>query len=291
MRFDFIFAQKANHAVKLLCRVLRVSRSGFYTWCERPEAKRAGRDRQLTAKIRTLHAESKRRYGSPRIHRDLVAAGEAVSRKRVARLMRQQALAGRHKRRLKKTTDSAHSLPVATNVVARNFRPSALNKIWVADITYVRTWEGWLYLAVVIDLFSRRVIGFAMADHMRTELVLEALGKAVILRQPPSGLVHHSDRGSQYASDAHRTFLADHGIIASMSRKGNCWDNAVAESFFATLKEELIYRGAWPTKAQAKEAIDEYITRFYNLRRRHSTLGYATPVQYEIEARQQLLAA
>lgn len=291
MRFDFIAAQKAHHSVNLLCRLLQVSRSGFYAWQHRPPAVRLSRDRLLATKICVLHAQSKGRYGSPRICRDLWSTGERVSRKRVARLMREHSLAGRRKRRFKKTTDSQHAFPLAKNLLNRDFQPAARDQVWAGDVTYVRTWEGWLYLAVVIDLYSRRVVGFAMADHMRTELVLDALRQAVTLRRPSPGLMHHSDRGSQYASANYQEFLAKQGIVASMSRKGNCWDNAVVESFFSTLKEELIYRAAWPTAAAARQAITDYIVDFYNARRRHSALDYLSPQQYEGSVVRKLRAA
>jgi transposase InsO family protein len=265
--------------------LLDVSRSGFYAWSLRPVSARATRDRQLTSRIRVLHAESRGSYGSPRIHRDLAAAGETVSRKRVARLMQESGLAGRRKRRFRQTTDSAHALPVVKNRLKRDFSPAAPNQAWAADITYIRCWEGWCYLAVVIDLFSRRVVGWAVAEHMRTELVLEALQRAITLRRPAAGLVHHSDRGSQYASAAYRAALAKHGIVQSMSRKGNCWDNAVVESFFATLKEECIYRRSWPTRSRVYAGIAEYIEQFYNCQRRHSTLDHVSPVEYELASR------
>ena len=291
MRFSFILAEKARHAVSQMCRVLRVGRSGFYAWCERPVAERKQRDAELANKIRVLHAESKGTYGTPRIKRDLAEAGVAVGRKRVARLMRDQGIAGRHKRRFRKTTDSAHALPVAKNLLARDFSPAAPNQVWAADITYVRTWEGWSYLAVVMDLYSRRIVGWALADNMRTDLVLEALRRGIAVRRPGPGLVHHSDRGSQYASELYRTDLAQHGIVQSMSRKGNCWDNAVVESFFSTLKEELIYRHTWPTRSRVREAITEYIDGFYNRRRRHSTLGQVSPINYELADRRAKAAA
>jgi transposase InsO family protein len=208
---------------------------------------------------------------------------QRVSRKRVARLMRRAGLSARFVRRWRATTDSQHGLPVAPNVVARRFNADAPNRVWVTDMTYVRTWEGWLYLAAIIDVFSRRVVGWAMADHLRTELPLEALGMALGIRQPAVGLVHHSDRGCQYASETYRSELAARGIVCSMSRVGDCWDNAVAESFFATLKVELIYRRPWPTKAEARAAIHEYIAAFYNPHRRHSALGYLSPMAYEVQ--------
>ena len=268
-----------------------VSTSGFYRWSKRHEPARARRDRQLGTTIRALHAASGGTYGSPRILRELAAAGEAVGRKRVARLMRENGIVGQTPRRFRRTTDSKHDLPIAENVVARNFNPEAPNRVWAADITYVRTWAGWLYLAVVIDLFSRRVVGWAIADHMRTDLVLSALTMAFDTRKPEAGLVHHSDRGSQYASHAHRRALDERHAICSMSRKGNCWDNAVVESFFGTLKQELLYRRAWPTKQTTIEAIGEYIERFYNTRRRHSSLGYVSPLEYEMVSARTALAA
>ncbi len=280
-----------------MCRRLEVSSSGFYRRWGKREATvaavppRLRRDRQLATLIRAIHAANKGVYGSPRIYRELKTMGEAVSRKRVARIMREHGLTGEAPRRFQRTTDSKHTLPIADNLVARNFNPDAPNRVWAADITYVRTWAGWLYLAVVIDLFSRRVVGWAIADHMRKELVLSALTMAFDARRPEPGLVHHSDRGSQYASHAHRDALDEHGAICSMSRKGNCWDNAVVESFFGTLKQELLYRHAWPTKQTAIDAIGDYIERFYNTRRLHSSLGYISPLEYEMGTARLALAA
>ena len=224
MRFRFIAAKKGDFPVAWMCRRLDVSSSGFYRWVNAKESKRSKRDRQLGTKIRAFHAASGGTYGSPRIARDLKEDGEAVACKRVARLMRENSLTGIAPRPFRRTTDSKHDQPIADNIVARNFNPDAPNRVWAADITYVRTWAGWLYLAVVIDLFSRRVVGWAIADHMRTELVLDALTMAFDARQAGAGLVCHSDRGSQYASRAHRKALEDHNAICSMSRKGNCWD-------------------------------------------------------------------
>jgi len=291
VRFLFIAANTGDFPVAWMCRHLDVSSSGFYRWSEAEESDRARRDRQLGTMIRAFHAASGGTYGSPRIARDLEAAGVAVARKRVARLMRENGLFGQARRRFRRTTDSKHALPIADNIVARNFDPEAPNRVWAADITYVRTWAGWLYLAVVIDLFSRRVVGWAIADHMRTELVLSALTMAFDARQPDGGLIHHSDRGSQYASHAHRNFLEEHHAICSMSRKGDCWDNSVVESFFGTLKQELLYRKAWPTQRATIEAIGEYIDRFYNTRRRHSSLGYVSPLEYEMASARTELAA
>jgi transposase InsO family protein len=281
MRFAFIDAEKAVFPVAKLCRVLRVTRSGYHAWRARSESKRAQRDRALGVKIRAAHNASRGVYGSPRIYRDLKEDREKVGRKRVARIMRENGISGQSPRRFRRTTDSAHELPVACNLVKRDFASEAPDQLWAADISYVRTWEGWLYLAVVIDLFSRRVVGWAAADHMRTELPLEALQMAICHRRPERGLVHHSDRGSQYASAAYQAVLDAHGMLCSMSRKGDCWDNAVVESFFGTLKEELIYRQPWPTKLKTKHAIIEYIACFYNSRRRHSYIDYISPMEYE----------
>jgi len=291
MRFAFIEAEKALFPIRVMCRVLQVTVSGFYAWRKRSKSEHARRDEQLAVKVRALHKTSRGAYGSPRIHRDLQVEGEAVGRKRVARIMCEQGLTGRTPRRFRKTTDSDHTLTIAKNLVDRNFRPAAPNELWAADITYVRTWEGWLYLAVVLDLYSRRVVGWAIADHMRTELVLDALTMAIDQRRPGRGVVHHSDRGSQFASHAYRGLLDEHGFIASMSRKGDCWDNAVVESCFGTLKEELIYRHPWPSRSKAKAAINEYIACFYNCRRRHSTLDYVSPMEYEAAAYREVACA
>jgi putative transposase len=284
MRFSFIEAQKAVFPINLMCKDLRVTSSGYYAWREREESEHARRDRQLAVKIRTFHEASRGTYGSPRIHEDLVEDGEAVGRNRVARIMQQEGLTGKAPRRFRRTTDSKHNLPVAENIVDRDFSPEAPNQIWAADISYVRTWEGWLYLAVVVDLFSRRVVGWAIAEHMLTELTLDALMMAVDQRQPLAGLIHHSDRGSQYASHDYQDALDAQGMLCSMSRKGDCWDNSVVESFFGTLKEDLIYRQSWPTKSQAKHAIAEYIACFYNSHRRHSYIDNISPNEYERRA-------
>jgi transposase InsO family protein len=264
-----------------LCTALGVSRSGYYAWTGRPPSSRAVGDAKLVPVIRACYAKSRATYGSPRILRDLRALDYRVARKRVARLMRQEGLSARPPRRYRATTDSKHMLPVAPNVVARRFHADGPDRVWVTDMTYVWTWEGWLFLAAIVDVFSRRIVGWAVADHLRTELPLEALGMALGIRQPQEGLVHHSDRGCQYASDLYRSELSARGIVCSMSRVGDCWDNAVAESFFATLKTELIYRRPWPTKHEARSAIHDYIGAFYNPHRRHSSLGYVSPMDYE----------
>ena len=235
----------------------------------------------MSAKIVEIHRRSRSTYGSPRIHGELQAQECAVGRKRVARLMRAQGITARLPRRYRCTTDSQHTLAVADNLLNRSFTVHRPDVAWATDITYIWTWEGWVYLAVVIDLFSRRVVGWSMAEHMRTALVLNALTMALGHRVPEGELVHHSDRGSQYASDAYRTALRDHGITCSMSRKGDCWDNAVVESFFGTLKTELIHRRSWPSRRQVRLAVAEYIELFYNRQRRHSFLGYRSPAEFE----------
>jgi transposase InsO family protein len=291
VKFRFINAEKAYFPVAWMCRRLEVSRSGYYAWCGRPEAAHDKRDQQLAVRVAAIHAESRGVYGSPRVHAELKGDGEAVGRKRVARLMEEQNLSGKLPRRFVRTTDSSHGLPVAKNLLGRQFSVPEQDKVWVGDITYIGTWEGWLYLAVLIDVCSRRVVGWAMADNMRTELPLEAWRMAVGQRCPDGDLLHHSDRGSQYASGDYQKALSTEGATCSMSRKGNCWDNAVAESFFATLKSELIYRAAWPTREMARAAINEYIACFYNSRRRHSALGYMSPMEYEAALRSEAKAA
>jgi putative transposase len=291
VKFAFIHAEKATLATAPLCAALGVSRSGYYAWSRRPPSERAVGDSKLIPVIRACHAQSRATYGSPRIHRDLQSLDYRVSRKRVARLMRREGLSARPPRRYRATTESRHTLPVAPNVVARNFHAEGPNRVWVTDMTYVWTWEGWLFLAAIVDVFSRRIVGWAVADHLRTELALEALGMALGMRQPGEGLVHHSDRGCQYASDVYRSELAARGIVCSMSRVGDCWDNAVAESFFATLKTELIHRRPWPTKHEAKAAIHDYIGAFYNPHRRHSSLGYLSPMDYERQRAAGMVAA
>jgi putative transposase len=249
----------------MMCRLLKVSRSGYYAWLKRPEANRTKENKILSEHIQQIHTDSDQTYGSPRIQAALVAKGFTPSRKRVVRLMKQLNIKARRKRRFKVTTDSQHSLPIVGNVLDRNFTASEPDQAWVADITYISTHQGWLYLAVVLDLFSRKVVGWSMADHLRTELVLTALEAALGQRIPAqSGLVFHSDRGSQYASFDYRSALDGAGITCSMSRWGNCWDNAVAESFFGTLKTEFIHPRIFTTREIAKTAIAECIEAFYN---------------------------
>ena len=281
MKFAFIRAEKAKHSVPALCRMLGVSPSGFYAWSKRGPSARAIEDARLGTQIVTSHGGGRGAYGSPRILRDLRADGERTSRKRIARLMRERGLAGQIERRWRHPSSAPTTAECMPNTLNRGFVVAAPDQVWASDITYVRTWEGWLYLAVVIDLFSRRVVGWSMQNHMRTDLVLSALTMAIGQRLPDPGLLQHSDRGSQYTSDDYQRALRSHGIECSMSGRGNCWDNAVVESFFGTLKQELVYRRAWPTRQEAAAAIHEYIEVFYNRRRLHSTLDYRTPAEYE----------
>jgi transposase InsO family protein len=264
----------------VLCRTLAVSPSGFYAAQQRPPSARAQTDRGLRHAIRVIHAESHRRYGSPRVLAAVRALGHRVGRRRVMRLMRADGLCARRRRRFVVTTESAPRHPVARNLVQRAFRPSAPNHVWAADLTYLATDEGWLYLAVILDLYARRVVGWAVRATLGTELALAALHMALGRRHPPPGLIHHSDRGLQYTSAAYQHLLTQSGLRSSMSRRGDCWDNAVVESFFSTLKQELA-PATWPTRATATTAIARYIEAFYNPIRLHSTLGYESPNNYE----------
>jgi putative transposase len=281
MKFAFIAAEKA-FPIDLMCRVLEVSRSGYYAWKKRRPAPRTVESTKLAIEIKVIHDRSRRTYGSPRVHAELRARGQLVGRNRVAKLMRAQGLVAKRRRRFRATTDSKHSMPTAPNTLGRAFKQSAPNAAWVTDITYVPTREGWLYLAVILDLFSRRVVGWAMSDRITRKLTLDALDMALCARRPPRGLLHHSDRGCQYASHDYRRELADRGIDCSMSRKANCWDNAVAESFFATLKTELVHHDDYPSRARARSAIFDYVEVFYNRQRRHSHLGYVSPEEFEL---------
>jgi putative transposase len=283
VKFEFIEAQKAHFPIEFMCEQLEVSRSGYYAWRERPESSRQQEDQALAQEVEQVYRDSRGTYGSPRVQAEMKARGRKVSRKRVARIMKQQKLEARKRRRAVRTTDSNHQNPVAPNVLERDFSPGQPNRTWATDITYVWTGEGWLYLAVVLDLFSRRVVGWSMSEHIDTKLVLGALEMALEGRQPPLGLIHHSDRGSQYASAEYQQALASRGIQCSMSRKGNCWDNAVVESFFSSLKMELVYPTDFATRHQARSALFEYIEVFYNRERRHSALGYRSPADYEAE--------
>ena len=281
MKFALIDEEKTRFSICFMCRQLDVSRSGFYAWKIRKPSGHATEDAALTVEIEQAHRASRGRYGSPRIHAELRARGRRTGRKRVARLMRHQGLQARRKRRFRKTTDSRHGFPVAANLLQRNFQTNAPNRIWVTDITYVWTRQGWLYLAAILDLFARRVVGWATSQTLETSLCLDALHMALKGRRPPAGLIHHSDRGCQYASHGYRRVLKAHRIVCSMSRKGDCWDNAVAESFFGSLKAELVDEADFANRSEARAAIFEYIEIFYNRQRLHSTLGYKSPVAYE----------
>jgi putative transposase len=281
MRFKLIAAAKEDFPVTRLCQVLGVSQSGYFAWRSRPASCRQREDLVLLAHIRSAFARSNGTYGSPRMTRELQDEGLEVGRRRTARLMRENGLKARQKRRFKRTTDSHHAFPVAPNLLEQNFSAERPNQKWAADISYVWTSEGWLYLAVVLDLFARRVVGWAVSNRLHKGLALEALRKALAVRRPGKGLIHHSDRGSQYCSLAYQAELRKHGIQASMSGKGNCFDNAVVETFFKTLKSELVWRTVFQTRAEAKQAIGRYIDGFYNPVRRHSTLDFVSPVQFE----------
>jgi len=282
MTFRFIHRHRSRWPVTGMCDALAVSPAGYYAWRQRPASVRRQRQDALTAQIRTVHAQVKGRYGSPRMHAELVARGHGCCRNTVARLMRQAGIAAKTARRFRHTTDSNHDRPVADNRLDRQFDPAAPNAAWVADITYIPTREGWLYLAAVEDLYSRMVVGWAMAARMTSRLVVDALGMAVRRRLPGAGLLAHSDRGSQYASEHYQQLLARHGIACSMSRRGDCWDNAPMESFFASLKKELIHHEDYRTREEAQASIFEYIEVFYNRQRRHSKLGYQSPAEYEL---------
>lgn len=265
-----------------MCKVLKLARSGYYAWLKRKPSPRTQENQILSQEIQQIYQASRQTYGSPRIHAALVAKGFQVGRQRVVRLMEKLDICARRKRKFKATTDSEHDLPIAQNVLDRDFKTLEPDQAWVADMTYIWTTEGWLYLAVIIDLFSRRVVGWSMAEHMRTELVLTALKAALGQRvASQTGLTFHSDRGSQYASGDYQTALRNAGMTCSMSRRANCWDNAVAESFLGTLKTELIYPRLFSTRAIARTVIAEWIEVFYNRQRLHSTMGYLTPVQFE----------
>jgi transposase InsO family protein len=283
MKFEFI-AQEVAFPVETMCRVLGVTRSGFYAWKKRPKSARVKSDAQLAVKVVAAHQRSRKTYGSPRVHRELKAQGVRVGKKRVERLMRENGLQGRSKRRYKHTTDSKHDGPIAPNTLARKFSAAEANRAWVTDVTAIATGEGWLYLAPMLDLHSRRVVAWATSESNDTALALDVLRKALRARRPPPGLLHHSDRGSPYASDAYRTELQSNNVCGSMSRKGNCWDNAVAESFFASLRAELVDHERYATRAAAIRSIRDYIDNFYNVERRHSYLGYLSPIEFELRS-------
>jgi putative transposase len=281
MTFRFIEEHRDCWPVGLMCETLEVSTAGYYAWRQRPVSPSQQRRDSLLVEIRAVHAECKRRYGSPRIHAELVARGRSCCVNTVAKLMHDNDIRAKTARKFRHTTDSNHDLPVADNLLDRQFDPASPNESWVADITYVPTREGWLYLAAVEDLYSRMVVGWSMAEHVESRLVVDALEMAVARRLPGEELLAHSDRGSQYASEHYQDLLARHGIECSMSHRGDCWDNAPMESFFASLKKELIHDADFATRAAARAAIFEYIEVFYNVQRRHSSLGYVSPLEYE----------
>jgi len=281
--FRFIAAEKASHSITIMCRVLEVSRSGYHARTRRPPAPRTLADARLTERIRELHAKRRGVYGSPRIWSDLIVDdGERIGRKRVERLMRQAGLSGLIAKKWRATTVRVPGVRVADDLLDRNFAAGAPNRCWVADITYLRTWQGWLYLVAVQDLYSRRIVGWAMADHLRTELVTDALEMALARRRPDRGLIWHSDQGSQFVSLAFGQKARAAGIAQSMGSKGDCFDNAVAESFFATLKREMDHADELESRASAALAVGEYIDGFYNIQRRHSVIRYNSPIEFEL---------
>jgi putative transposase len=282
MTYRFIDQHKDQWPVRLLCETLEVSPAGYYAWRQRPANSQQQRRDVLVVEIRAIHAEVKARYGSPRMQKELVARGQDCCVNTVAKLMRDNDIKAKSARKFRvTTTDSNHDLPVADNLLDRQFNPSEANEVWVADITYIPTDEGWLYLAAVEDLYSRRIVGWSMDDNMESRLVVDALEMAVQRRLPGETLLAHSDRGSQYASEHYQRLRGRHGITCSMSRRADCWDNAPMESFFASLKKELVHDAKFATRAEARAAIFEYIEVFYNGQRRHSSLGYVSPAEYE----------
>jgi len=276
-----MLAEKAHFEVRAMCRVFGIAPSTYYGWEQEQQCGRAVRDEQLLTSVQRIFAANRGRYGAPRVRRELLREGVGIGRKRVARLMREAGLRAKSRRKYKPTTDSNHSLPVAPNLLARDFRTERPDVAWVSDITYLWTRQGWLYLAVILDLYSRRVVGWRLSDRMTASLVCDALDDAARQRRPARGLVFHSDRGSQYASHAFRRRLQRRNMRQSMSRRGNCWDNAVTESFFATLKKELVRGRAFDTRDQARSEVFEYIEVFYNRHRTHSLLNYETPDAFE----------
>ena len=281
MRYRTIQEHDRRYPIRLMCRTLAVSPAGYYAWRTRPESTRTAANRALLTAIRVLHRESRQTYGSPSIWSALVRRGQRVGEHRVARLMRADGLRAKTVKKWRATTQSHHRFPVAENTLNRQFTVTQPNRVWAGDLTYVWTAEGWLYLAVVLDLYSRLVIGWAMGSRLTVELAERALTMALANRNPTAGLLHHSDRGSQYAATSYQRLLGEHGITPSLSRKGNCWDNACVESFFGTLKRELVYHRHYATREDATQDIFEYIEVFYNRKRRHSTLGYDSPAEFE----------
>jgi len=285
MKYSFIELHRSSSRVVKMCHALKVSRSGYYRWRLGHESKRSQQNRVLLSRIRIVHQRSRRKYGSPRVTDDLRESGFSCSQNRVAKLMREHNIRAKRGRKYKVTTKSKHNHPVAPNLLNRQFEVSTANAVWVSDITYIWTSEGWLYLAGVVDLYSRMVVGWSLSNRINEELTLAALKHALARRRPSKGLLHHSDQGSQYAAGGYQKLLKDHGMICSMSRKGDCWDNAVMESFFATLKSELIYQESFATKDEARLKIFDYIEVYYNRKRRHSSLGSKSPAEFELTAK------
>jgi transposase InsO family protein len=281
VKYAWIQKQSVDYGVDLLCSIVSVSRSAYYAWTKATESRKAKYDKELTTKITHAFSQNRAVYGTRRLKAVLAKQGDQVSRRRIGRIMQEAQLRCKTKRRFKATTDSRHELPIADNQLARQFEVNQANQVYVGDITYIHTQEGWLYLAVVIDLYSRKIVGWSMAERMKTKLVNDALIMAIWQRKPQKGLLWHTDRGSQYASNSHRQLLKQHGIEQSMSRKGNCWDNAVAESFFHTLKTECVNHEHYVTREAARKSIFEYIEVFYNRQRLHSNNGYLSPVDFE----------
>lgn len=284
MKYQFMKNNSTQFPVKKMAQLFNVSRSSYYAWIQRKPSVHEQRDEEIVTEIKRIFKEKKKKYGSPRIYNEMRGTKYFCSRSRIARLMRENDIIARQKKkRFKITTDSSHSYPIAPNRLNRNFTTDNLNQCWLSDITYIDTDEGWLYLCTILDLFSRRIVGYAMESHLRAELAIEALDMAVVHRNPAKGLLFHSDRGVQYASNEFRKKLKSYHMLQSMSRKGNCWDNAPAESFFSTLKMEEVYpKGKYRTKAEARKSIFEYIEIFYNRQRSHSFLDYMSPVEYEL---------
>ena len=288
--YELVDSEKAAFPVAVLCEAVGVSRSAYYAWRRSVPSAREQANERVLAEIRAIHVENEARYGSPRMRDELRDRGHDIGKHRVARLMRENGLWARIRRRFRHTTDSRHKLPIAPNLLGQRFTATAPNQVWVGDITYIWTAEGWAYLAVLLDLYSRRVVGWALRKSLNRELAVAALQHAMTCRQPPPGLIHHTDRGCQYASYEYRALLDQHGVRCSMSAAGNCYDNAVAESFFATVKKELVHGCAFETRSEAYDAISDYIENYYNAKRRHSAAGNQSPINFELAHSAQLAA-